>query len=176
MTGSRTCIGGQADALGSARTTVAVLPQNPDVVAVALQARDCYTEGQRSQHGLATPDHYQSRRASAQEDRLPTLVDVQRAGWFSWCALGRRFFEMQKMAGNTDSLDQRAMVARWADQWAEVAPLLEAERQSRLRGIDTTTAVQQLADAQRLALRDAVMTPWSGLVDMQALLHARFAK
>ena len=72
--------------------------------------------------------------------------------------------------------DRHSMLAAWAAQWDNVAPLLDIERQSRLALVETSTAVSQLGMAQTLAQLEAVARPWSGLVEMQALLHERMRR
>jgi hypothetical protein len=67
---------------------------------------------------------------------------------------------------------ERAYVKRWAETGAE----LEALRWRELRALDEATAVRASGDLIEAALRvtlPASRVVWSGLVELQDLLHRR---
>jgi hypothetical protein len=67
---------------------------------------------------------------------------------------------------------ERAYVKRWA----ETGPELEVLRWQELRALDAATALRASSDLLEAALRvplPAARVVWSGLVELQDLLHRR---
>jgi hypothetical protein len=58
-------------------------------------------------------------------------------------------------------------VHRWVETWRSAGEALARVKRDELARLDTRTALAQLADAFRLALRDARPTTTSGLVEQQ---------
>ena len=64
------------------------------------------------------------------------------------------------------SAEQEAL-QRWVATWREAGPALERQKRRELECLDTPTALVQLSAAFALALRQAIPTDTSGLVEQQ---------
>ncbi len=59
----------------------------------------------------------------------------------------------------------------WVRTWREAGPALERVKRAELQRLETSVALQQLADAFEQALRNAPRTVTSGLVEQQQIFQ-----
>jgi hypothetical protein len=67
-------------------------------------------------------------------------------------------------------MDERDLLRRWLQNWAEAAPRLEALRRRDIELTDTPQALAVLESAFNHATRSLPPRPTSGLVEMQRWL------
>ena len=66
-----------------------------------------------------------------------------------------------------DSRASRAEIERWVATWRDAGPALEEQKRNELAALETPRALTELAAAFEHALRNAIVSDTSGLVEQQ---------